>query len=175
MTRVLSMTYGRPFMVDPTTARNMVLPSIIEDECLSTSPGKLETQSEHSPSQIAFFVHALKLQDILGQILAALYHGTHDQTSDGHKSDEISGPAADHLEAPSLTEKVKAGDFQSLLALDSSLTKWQNDLPYYLRVEQGQIDGTFGKSNDQRTILGSTVNPNSSPIFVRQANVLQAR
>lgn len=165
------MTYGRPSMVSPTTARSMVLPSIIDDEYLSTDPEHPGSQPEGVPCQMAFYVHALKLQEILGQMLAALYSGTPDHSTDSSKTAGGSRPASNGA-ASTLSEKIIVGDFQSVLMLDASLTKWHRELPKQLKIDKtrpgGASEGFVVTPEDTYGVV-------TAPILVRQANVLQAR
>lgn len=71
--RVISMAYGRPFMIPVT--RDLILPSSIDDELLTSAPQPPAVQPEEKPSQMAFFVHTLQLYEVMGDILTTVYSG----------------------------------------------------------------------------------------------------
>ena len=160
-------------MLSPVAARSMVLPSIIDDEFLNTEPEQHGSQKPGVCCQMAFYVHALRLQEILGQILTALYAGSQDQQTD--PLDRHGEPRTGLNSDPhSLTERFVSGDFQTILTLDASLTRWHRELPSELRVDNEATD-TLSPDFE-----GSNTFPNSREyseawIFVRQRNILYAR
>jgi hypothetical protein len=60
-------------MVHPAMNRGMRLLSIIDDQVLSNRPANEAIHSERSGLSMAFFVYALKLGDILCEILIMLH------------------------------------------------------------------------------------------------------
>lgn len=157
-------------MVNHATTHNLVLPSIIDDEDLSTGSDRMihERPARH-PYQMAFYVHALKLQNITARILVAFYHEPHDQ----RLKFQHDSPVTEHIqpeyiakrpEEGKTTESLRINDLQWLSALDASLKEWRNNLPAYLDVEYNETLDEFLVGN-----LGEDV------ILVRQASVLQAR
>lgn len=161
-------------MVSPAAARSMVLPSIIDDEYLSMDTERPGSQPVDVPCQMAFYVHALKLQEVLGQILTALYAGTPDQSADFFK--QMSGSRNDPNCDPSASaERTISGDFQTILALDSSLTKWQRELPQQLKFDH-QAPGSASKALGIPTgMRGDNHYQGDDPLLIRQRNVLHAR
>ncbi|KAL2692489.1 hypothetical protein Neosp_002899 [[Neocosmospora] mangrovei] len=73
--RILSLTYGRPLMIHSGDAHSrLLLPSSIDDELLTRSPHSPGAQPMDIPSRVECYIHAIKLQDILGQVLTSFYH-----------------------------------------------------------------------------------------------------
>ena len=171
--RTLSMTYGRPSMLSPAAARSMVLPSIIDDEFLTTDPEQPGSQKPGVRCQMAFYVHALRLQEILGQILTALYAGSQDETAD---PPDLHGELRTGLNSDpySLTERFVSGDFQTILTLDASLTRWHRELPSELRIDNEAIDTLSPDFEGSNTVPNDRVY-SEAWIFVRQRNILYAR
>ena len=168
------MTYGRPSIVSPAAARSMVLPSIIDDEYLTTDTELPGSQPVDIPCQMAFYVHALKLQEVLGQILTALYAGTPDQSVEYFKF--ASGSRNDsNCDSSTPAERTISGDFQTILALDSSLTKWQRELPQELKFNQ-QTVGNAPESLDNPVLPPDNIPRQATEsVLIRQRNVLHAR
>jgi hypothetical protein len=112
------MAYGRPMMIHPSTTSNMVLPSIVDDHLLTSNGNTVLEQTQTQPSSMAFYVHSLKLLQILGDMLDSFYSGgsDHDGSTDTH----------------CIIDKVRAGGFHKLLMFDRALAKWQKELPPYL-------------------------------------------
>ena len=167
------MTYGRPSMLSPGAARSMVLPSIIDDEFLTMDPEHPGSQKTGVRCQMAFYVHALRLQEILGQILTALYAGSQDQPADA--SDRHGEPRTGLNNDPySLTERFVSGDFQTILTLDASLTRWHRELPPELRIDNEAID-TLSPDFEGSNTVANDREYSEAWIFVRQRNILYAR
>ena len=167
------MTHGRPSMLSPAAARSMILPSIIDDDFLTTDPERPGSQPTGIRCQMAFYVHALKLQEILGQILTALYAGARDQPADSsdHHGESRIGLNCDPY---SLTERFVSGDFQTILTLDASLTRWHRELPLELRTDTEASDTVSSECEGSTTIPKDMKCP-EAPVFVRQRNILYAR
>lgn len=160
-------------MLSPVAARSMILPSVIDDEYLTTDPERPGSQPTGIRCQMAFYVHALKLQEILGQILAALYASTRDQPADSsdHHGESRTGFNSDPY---SLTERFVSGDFQTILTLDASLTRWHRELPPELRIDSEAADTVSSECESSTTIPKDTKSP-EAPIIIRQRNILYAR
>lgn len=163
--RVLSLTYGRPLMIHPiSTQTHLVLPEGIDDEFLTQPPNARGSQPDGIPSITECYVQAIKLQDILGQVLAMLYTGNSDESSRPHDGGRDSN-AKYMTVLPGLDDGVKNSDFQVLLNIDSRLTTWHKELPPHLQVHSYQ-DGAapLYLHNLERTLLHR-----------RQATILKAR
>ncbi|CAH0045633.1 unnamed protein product [Clonostachys solani] len=147
--RILSLTYGRPPMIHGSIAQGtIVLPSAIDDELLSRSPDAPGCQPSDTPSLVECYVHALKLQDILGQVLTSFYH-----------------QGSDNEPAKSRRNWISDAGLQKLLDVDRQLDTWNKDLPTHLQVHHYSEENLFlGSPRSTRSI-----------IFCRQATVLKAR
>lgn len=116
-------------ILKPDTA-SFVLPAAIDDEYLATEPGKDHSQPCRLPSKIEFFAWALRLYDILSEILSQLY------TSD--RDDFRSKPY--EMQAA----KIDDDDVAPVLRLDRSLTNFWNALPVSLKQsDNGNMDVIF--------------------------------
>ncbi|KAL3449911.1 fungal-specific transcription factor domain-containing protein [Aspergillus insuetus] len=150
--RVLSMTYGRPLMIRPAASGHGTSLSAIDDEFLSDSPTALGAQPEGSPSQTEYYVQAINLQDILGEVLSTLYSGSGDINFN-------------FMAVSTANDKLNRGELQTLLNIDTSLSAWERSLPDYLKARTYNFMG-FTDSN----LFGSR-----TPTFNRQAIILHAR
>lgn len=152
--RVISMAYGRPFMIP--ISRDLKLPQVIDDELLTVAPRPPAVQTTSKPSQMAFLVHTIKLYEIMGEILLTLY-------SDG----ETFGGAVDNA-SPSARSEIDgdnlATSLNSILKLEMALSSWKQGLPPFLQHDQSR-DGIFLLEKDE----------NEAKKLLRQCNVLKAR
>ncbi|KAL9553656.1 hypothetical protein MBANPS3_003189 [Mucor bainieri] len=152
--RVISMAYGRPFMIP--ISRDLKLPQAIDDELLTAAPRPPATQPASKPSQMAFLVHTIQLYEIMGEILLTLY-------SDG----DTFGGAVDHA-SPSARSDIDgdnlATSLNSILKLEMALCSWKQDLPPFLQHDQSR-DAIFQMEKDER----------EAKKLLRQCNVLKAR
>lgn len=152
--RVISMAYGRPFMIP--ISRDLKLPQAIDDELLTVAPHPPAIQTTSKPSQMAFLVHTIKLYEIMGEILLTLY-------SDG----ETFGGAVDNA-LPSARSEIDgdnlATSLNSILKLEMALSSWKQDLPPFLQHDQSK-DIIFLLEKDE----------NEAKKLLRQCNVLKAR
>ncbi|VUC22993.1 unnamed protein product [Clonostachys rosea] len=161
--RILSLTYGRPPMIhDSTSHGGLSLPSAIDDELLSHYPDAPGCQPSGTPSLVDCYVHALKLQDILGQVLTSFYY-------QGSGNETASAPGLDQKvetdQHISRRSWISNAGLQKLLEVDRQLDTWNKDLPAYLQV---------CNYSEENLLLGNTL-PKKSTIFCRQATVLKAR
>ncbi|KAF1796350.1 fungal-specific transcription factor domain-containing protein [Mucor lusitanicus] len=152
--RVISMAYGRPFMIP--ISRDLKLPQVIDDELLTVAPHPPAQQPASKPSQMAFLVHTIKLYEIMGEILLTLY-------SDG----DTFGGAVDHA-SPSARSEIDgdnlATSLNSILKLEMALCSWKQDLPPFLQHDQSR-NAIFQMEKDEL----------ESKKLLRQCNVLKAR
>ncbi|KAJ5148309.1 fungal-specific transcription factor domain-containing protein [Penicillium atrosanguineum] len=160
--RILSLAYGRPLMIYPIMSHNnSLLPSAIDDQFLTQSPEPPGSQPENIISVIECYVQAIKLQDILGRMIATFYNGSHDIA----KGNPELGAGARCTATSTIANVVKDYDLQMLLNLDSSLISWHMNLPTHLKVHTyHQGDGLAGFSYGEQGSL-----------FRRQANILETR
>ena len=147
---VISMAYGRPFMIPVT--QNLNLPQAIDDELLTSYPNPPATQPPDKPSHMAFFVHTLQLYEIMGEILTTLY-----STGTRRLLEDTSGVS---------DEQQRATNLSSIIRLEMALDTWEKGLPWFLRL------GTYTRdsADSPRNQRNKTDN-----ILLRQNNVLRAR
>jgi hypothetical protein len=156
---VFSMTYGRPLMIHPAMSQDRILPSAIDDEYLSDDPiAPPAIQPPDSPSLTECYIQAIKLQDILGDVLHTLNCGTGDKDSGGDVTFNF-------MTASTANDKLRRRELQVLLNIDSSLSTWERNLPDYLKARSYNFMG-FGANN----VFGPR-----TQAFNRQAIILHAR
>ncbi|CAI6088219.1 unnamed protein product [Clonostachys chloroleuca] len=161
--RILSLTYGRPPMIHGSILHGtIVLPSAIDDELLGRVPGAPGCQPSDTPSLVECYVHALKLQDILGQVLTSFYYqGSDNETA----SSPGLGQRTNNEPTKSQSNWISDAGLQKLLDVDRQLDIWNKDLPAHLQVHHYSEENLFpGSPRSTR-----------STIFCRQATVLKAR
>ncbi|KAI0189066.1 fungal-specific transcription factor domain-containing protein [Astrocystis sublimbata] len=154
--RVLSLTYGRPFMIQSSSSvENMVLPAAIDDEYLVRYPSAPGEQPPLTPSLIECYVQSTKLKDILIQVLGNF--------NDGHQKSRYttdSGAAEQGV--------MSSSKLQRLLDIDSLLVRWHKQLPKHLRIRTYKEEGTSSVGSDSSSSLRTR-------IYRRQGTVLEAR
>lgn len=140
----------------------IVLPSAIDDESLGRVPGAPGCQPSDTPSLVECYVHALKLQDILGQVLTSFYYqGSDNETA----SSPGLGQRTNNEPTKSQSNWISDAGLQKLLDVDRQLDIWNKDLPAHLQVHHYSEENLFpGSPRSTR-----------STIFCRQATVLKAR
>ncbi|OIW35725.1 hypothetical protein CONLIGDRAFT_627758 [Coniochaeta ligniaria NRRL 30616] len=162
--RVLSLTYGRPLMVHPSTTRTeLMLPSAIDDEFLTQHPNSPGTQPLNILSLTECFVQTVRLQDILGQVLAKFYHAApaERKQTGGHFDMSLRS-----MTASAVADFVHGvSDFQVLYDVDNLLTTWHKGLPSHLQAQ------TYQSS----VPTSANINPERAKLFHRQAVVLETR
>ncbi|KNG85200.1 hypothetical protein ANOM_008079 [Aspergillus nomiae NRRL 13137] len=157
--RVCSMTFGRPLMIHPAISQRCVPPSAIDDSFLSQGPGMTASQPADIPSVTEFYVQCIQLQNILGEILEALYYESSDQ---GSGKLDVS---FNFIAASTAHDKLNDGGLQVLLRLDKSLTSWCQRLPAHLKARNYNFTAL-----ESRRLFGP-----GTPTFNRQAIILHAR
>ncbi|KAK5682727.1 hypothetical protein LTS10_005857 [Elasticomyces elasticus] len=157
--RILSLTYGRPLMIHPAPGQSrLVLPESVDDQYLTQYPEFPGSQPEALPSLVECYIQAIKLQDILGQVLASLYDGS---VGENEPCDGVEYPTA----LPSASDRTKHPDWQVLLQTDSALERWHKELPPHLKMQTyNDLNLHAGPYDLERTLL-----------YRRQATVLEAR
>lgn len=131
MDRVVSMTYGRPAMIEEKAATSVPPPIAVDDEHLTDNPEQRTTRLLNRPMLVDFYVQTLRLYEILNKVLNALYateNAGEEQSDDD--DDEMFGLVS------------KTDGQASLLQLDHSLTVWHKKLPNHLciRIEHPSND-----------------------------------
>ncbi len=124
--RMVSMTLGRPTVVSQADARDVPLPAQIDDVYLSLRADVEGQQPVALISTTSFFVHSLKLVDILEQVLLNMY-------SAGSVIERSPG---------SWTQKLRYLDFNTIVRIDNSFKEWHDGLPAALLMKTNQVDFT---------------------------------
>ncbi|KAB5550759.1 fungal-specific transcription factor domain-containing protein [Coniochaeta sp. 2T2.1] len=162
--RVLSLTYGRPLMVHPSTTRaELMLPSAIDDEFLTQQPKSPGLQPVTVPSMTECFVQTVRLQDILGQVLAEFYYAApaERKQDSGHFDMSLRS-----LTTSAVADVVHGvSNFQVLFDVDNLLTTWHRELPSHLQAQ------TYQSS----VPISINIDPERAKLFHRQAVVLETR
>ncbi len=103
------MTFAQPLLI-PVGGLAIKLPEAIDDERLSNEVGKWNMQPRDLPSLMEYYVHALKLYAILGQVL-------------------------DRQESKTDTPADPISNVRSILSFNSKIMEWRDNLPPYLRYD----------------------------------------
>ncbi|KAK5659812.1 hypothetical protein OQA88_1024 [Cercophora sp. LCS_1] len=110
--REISMSFGRPLMINTGAADQLRLPEAIDDEHLSEEIGeKCNAQPANCPSMLESYIQTIKLYDILGQVL------DREESNDANKT------------------SYSNADTQSLLDLDTMIMEWRDSLPPHLQYD----------------------------------------
>lgn len=102
-------------MTSNTSLDPVPLPSMIDDEFIATQRTASSIRPDGKPAIIAFFVKALELYGIVGDILQDLY--------------VTSGES----------QRSKASILMSVLGFDDRLTAWDASLPEHLRPNTSTV------------------------------------
>ncbi|KAF7542453.1 hypothetical protein G7Z17_g11559 [Cylindrodendrum hubeiense] len=130
--RVLSLAYGRPLMIQLAKSPDqLTLPSAIDDEFLTQLPEAPGSQPWNVPSRIDFYVQAIKLKEILGQVLNTFYCGSDTENKDPAGSEFGSNCTPNYAKE----KMIKDSDLQAILNVDGLLTVWHKELPVRLREQ----------------------------------------
>ena len=154
--RVTSMMFGRPPMISMSLSRQITLPTAIDDDLLTSAPEAPASQPAGLPSSSAFFVEAVKMLQIVGDVLDMFYGESSGVNMTGSDPEKFPRPIQDMIN----------GNYQQVLRLDNALTVWKEGLPSMLRWNDGDASDLPN--------LPQHSNGNAA-LFLRQASVLQAR
>ncbi len=166
--RIISMTYGRPFMIDPSLSLKSTLCFSTQSEETVTSQGEEGACPNNSPDYLAFYFQTLKHVEILRIIVSTFYREADGSSLPLDRSQRSCRPGVDNLMSNKQTRKLGSADFQALLELEESLSAWKEQLPQHLRVVS---------EPEKRPWVEAPPDSASemTKIYARQANVLQAR
>lgn len=163
-------------MLTPASIRDAELPDGIGEEDLMAIGATPYMQPSIRPSYITFFAHAVKLCQLVGEVLDVVYGGgilTNDTTNSG----TFAADSTRESSASSLIDKIKTGNTHDILRLDAELTKWRNELPSFLQIATYTTDPvcalTSPATENDPTL--TEIPQELLIIFNRQAKVLQAR
>jgi len=126
MDTTLSMTYGRPTMIESHAATVLRLPLALDEQYLSRDTLLEHTHPNTQPTTMAFYIQALLLNKILHNILRAFSKSSGTADTDAYETWPKGGP--------------NQGSERSLLELDQALTLWSNGLPPHL-VPGNNVEG----------------------------------
>ncbi|GKZ37370.1 hypothetical protein AbraIFM66950_008891 [Aspergillus brasiliensis] len=159
--RVVSMTYGRPLMIHPSLSQKSLPPSAIDDDLLSQDSTTIAVQPPGTLSWTECYVQSVKLQNILGEVLCALYYESDDKLS--RNADK----AVNYLATSTSTanERLNNRELQLLLNIDKSLCSWHDNLPGHLKAQTYHFT-SLGDAD----LFGEMTS-----MFNRQAIILHAR
>ncbi|KAK3897730.1 fungal-specific transcription factor domain-containing protein [Staphylotrichum tortipilum] len=155
--REISMSFGRPLMINSGTTDQLTLPAAIDDERLNEEAGgRWNCQPTNCPSLLESYIQTIKLYDILGQVL------------DREDSKDGGGGAAPGRLPPADRLPMANSDTQSLLDLDTMIMEWRDSLPAHLQ---------YNPSSDRDRPEGALTPESSSPPcdFLAQAKRLHTR
>jgi hypothetical protein len=160
---MISMAYGRPFMIP--VHQGLQLPQIIDDELLSSYPDPPAEQPDDKPSHMAFFVHTLQLYEIMGDILTTLYSGGN-KRSLGENIGPTRMDRAQHSQShrPHVDEQNRATRLNSIIRLEIDLSTWEQNLPWFLSLYRDKERPRLNPSDYK-----------NNRILIRQSNVLRSR
>ena len=128
MDTILSMTYGRPTMIESRAVTVVPLPLAVDEQYISRNTRSGSIQPKSQPATMAFYVQALLLNKILHDILRTFYKPSATVDTDVYETWFRSGP--------------NLGGERSFLELDKALTLWSNCLPSHL------VPGNHSDGND---------------------------
>ncbi|CAM1509552.1 Fc.00g032910.m01.CDS01 [Cosmosporella sp. VM-42] len=122
----VSMTFAQPLNI-PIGEVYIKLPEAIDDARLSDEPGKWNVQPRDLPSLMEYYMHAMKLYHILGQVL--------------DRQESMTDTPADPISV-----------VRAVLSLDSKIMDWRDSLPPYLRYDSSlpECDPLKGAGNFER-------------------------
>jgi hypothetical protein len=150
MDTILSMTYGRPTMIESRAVTVVPLPLAIDDQYLSRDTRSGNAQPKGQPATMAFYVQALLLNKILHDILRAFYKPSATVDTEVYETWFRTGPN-------------QSGE-RSFLELDRALTLWSNSLPSHL-VPGQHIYGTEIHLRQANVLRQRSVWHFSEPLF----------
>lgn len=150
-TRIVSLTFGRPFMISSRSADTVPMPAAIDDEYLSDDPKINSTQPKDRPPIMAFFAQSLELYKILSSILLTLYSPADDESP----TTDIYGFYFGDMNCEGLSNAFE---------LDRNLTNWARNLPPYLKAntpESNSNDILYRQTNilRARCVSPTPLNP----------------
>ncbi|KIK55527.1 hypothetical protein GYMLUDRAFT_47749 [Collybiopsis luxurians FD-317 M1] len=128
----LSMGLGRPISSSANDL-DLELPAMCDDEYWETpNPDDAFKQPDNTPSKLVFWVHLIKLMEIVGFTQRSIY-------------------SARHLDpwGPS-TLSAEEWNRKAVMELDSALNKWIHALPDFLKYDPHRKDSVFAR---QSTVL----------------------
>lgn len=118
MDRIVSMTYGRPCMIDQRAALVVPLPLPIDEEEFHAVV-QIPSPEPHQTASVEFFVLSLRLFEILHDVIFYFYSGNCQQGK-SVDSDKYFGSSSNNQ--------------ASVFEIERRISKWERNLPQYLRM-----------------------------------------
>ena len=146
------MCFGRRLTNTTTEKQSIALPQAIDDDLLSDEEGTWNSQTPGIPSLLEAYIQTIKLYNILGQVL----------------DDDESYESIFHRNGTK-TSSESSLNFNALLDLDGSATRWRDALPPYLRYEPPGSPGLNWKA------AAANGSHDHGPDFAEQAKRLHLR
>jgi hypothetical protein len=131
--RTLSWKFGRPTSIQSTNALDLPLPLAVDDQYIH-SDSLAPRQPTARPPIAAFFLHTIKLAQVIDQILQVLY-------TTSRKELQQRGP----------DKSVISHILGQAVLLDGQLQDWWDDAPLHLRPHSRIADGQIFQR--QQTVL----------------------
>ncbi|CAI4214305.1 unnamed protein product [Parascedosporium putredinis] len=148
----VSMCFGRRLTNTTTEKQSIALPQAIDDDLLGDVENTWNLQTPGMPSLLEAYIQTIKLYNILGQVL----------------DDDESYESIFHRNGTKSSSESSL-NFNALLDLDASATRWRDALPPYLRYEPPGSPGLNSKA-------AAANGPNDhGPDFAEQAKRLHLR
>lgn len=136
MDRIVSMTYGRPPMINSSVAAAVPRPLAIDEERLARSHN-VQSHQSREPSILDFFVHTLELYDILYDILVGFYS---------------SSSSSGNISVNQAWDKYLRGS-DSTLDIERRLVRWESSLPPHLKLTDLDVQTKTNKHFRRQAII----------------------
>jgi hypothetical protein len=145
MDRILAMTFGRPAIITSQAAASVPLPLSHETSAACTCSREVAAFNSLSPD-LHFFTETLKLYEIMGETLSALYSHS-PPTVEGSSS----SPLTSGYNAYFGSQGARAAG--TVLEIDSKYATWLHSLPLHLREDVAARQAQHMTHGRQRTVL----------------------
>ncbi|KAH8699027.1 fungal-specific transcription factor domain-containing protein [Talaromyces proteolyticus] len=143
MDRILAMTYGRPCGIGPRMAAAVPLPVSMNEEQLLPGAARQGGSHEDDPHVIEFFIHSLRLYEILQDILYNL-----------NSPDVQQAQSIDDLYETYFGNSFSDQRQLSILGFERKLTRWEESIPEHLKIGKPRsYDGQEAIFHRQAVVL----------------------
>lgn len=126
--RTLSMKFGRPPSIQFESARDVGLPLEVDDQYISET-SLIPRQPWGRPARLAFFIHTIKLSEVVDNILSGMY-------DTGRASRELSNQKLWWARSPEASTRLG-----NAVLLDGQLRAWWDSRPAHLKDELSPPNG----------------------------------
>jgi len=147
-------------MIVSPSPSNLFLPSLSKSNDQAAFHAEEQVQSNEEPEYVAFFPEALRIVELLGNVIRTFYHdGDRPPTTRGlFRHDPRHG--MESSAGNKQMRMIEPHDFQAPLELDGTTVAWHERLPPHLRANP---------KSEKPKVTGD------SSIHARQANILYVR